>query len=507
MSSIPLHYASFIGGLNTRDQHNLLTDNQCRDVNNVQATTSGAIVKRTGLVTLASPAVTLTSLAACEATSNPFLVGAGGTAIYSISSAGTVTSIATGLTSNKRWEFIQGPVVSGQGPLYGTNGTDTPKQWSGSGSMSAWTATDSGGTVPNGTFCIYAMNQVFVSGVASNPSRVYFSAIGDPTGWNSANNKGAGFLDFDPDDGGVITGIGTVGPYVAVFKRRKMFVITQPGNAAVASSVRRVSMNIGCIAHRSIAQDETGTYFLGEDRNVYITNGSKIEALGDIIQPTFDQIVDRTQSVGVCFNQHYYLSVGLTGASPDTTLDWDTVLKSWWKHTFASNQFAIWHPVSSPGLYSAKSTAAIVDQCFVPNTWTDNGNQVKWSWSGPWQSPSFYRRRLFPTTYFRKNLRQVRVEGSGQVDYSVATNFAGAGSVKGTDVLAVAGGIFGANDGTIFGANDGTIFGAPSVSRARFYSIGVADAWSQIFSATSNQPAEVDSYTLFITDRKDMVPA
>ena len=45
----------------------------------------------------------------------------------------------------------------------------------GVGSTANWTATDSGGTVPNGKFLVYNQNQVFVSGVAANPSRVYWS--------------------------------------------------------------------------------------------------------------------------------------------------------------------------------------------------------------------------------------------------------------------------------------------------------------------------------------------
>jgi hypothetical protein len=334
---------------------------------------------------------------------------------------------------------------------------------------------------------------------------VYYSAIGDPTGWNPANNLGAGFLDFDPNDGQPVTGLGTVGPYVLVCKPRKLFIITQPGNAAVRTTVRRLSENIGCVAHRSIAQDSTGTYFLAEDRNVYVTNGSKITPIADIIQPTIDSVVDRTKAVGVCFAGHYYLSVGLSGPSPDTTLDFDTLIGSWWKHTFASNQFAIWHPTGRAQLFSAKSTSAIVDQCFVPGVWTDNGANVTWSWYGPWQSPSFYRRRLFPTTYMAKNLRQVRIEGSGTVDYYFARDFEGGmGTQRGTNIVPTNSAATWGDSGYTWG-DPRLTWGGPSVTRARFFSLGVAHAFSQIFTATSNTPAEIDSFTLFMTDRKDLV--
>ena len=142
--AIPLPFTDFHGGLNTRDQPYLLTQDQARDLNNLQGTAAGALVKRNGFQTLATPAVTFTSLFALESTSPTVLVGAGGTAIYSVTAGGTVTSIGTGFTSNKRWECVSGPVSGGQGPLFMMNGTDTPQYWTGSGSVANWTATDAG---------------------------------------------------------------------------------------------------------------------------------------------------------------------------------------------------------------------------------------------------------------------------------------------------------------------------------------------------------------------------
>lgn len=510
MTSLPFLYSDFHGGLNTRQAPYLLEDTQARDINNIQGTTSGAITKRGGLVTFSTPAVTLTSLFAAEDLSPVVMIGAGGTALYKLSTVGAATSIGTGFTNNLRWEFVQGPVVSGQGPVFGMNGTDTPQQYNGT-TLANWTATDSGGTLPNGKYAIYAQNQVFVAGATANPSRLYFSAIGDPTGWNPANNLGAGFLDFDPNDGQPITALGTVGPYVLVAKPRKLFVVTQPGNASVAAVVRRLSMNIGCVAHRSLAQDANGTYFLAEDRGVYVTNGSKITPISDLIQPTIDSLVGpRSQAVGVAYNAHYYLSVPLLTSTNDTTLDFDTALDSWWKHTFGSNQFAVFHPSASPNLYSAKATSALVDNCFMPGVYQDNGADFTWSWFGPWQSPSFYRRRRFPTPYMRKNLRQMRIDGTGVVDLSLAKDFGGgSGLLLRSDVFsqltAGASTTFGGS-GT-FGGVDGTVFAPTSAQRGRVYSPGVANAFSVILSNTSNNPAEVFSYLLVITDRRDLLVA
>jgi hypothetical protein len=456
-------------------------------------------------VTFASPAVQLTSLAPSESTGTEFLIGAGGTSLYSITGGGVVTAIKTGLTNNARWEWVSAPVVSGQGPNFGLNGVDTPQQWSGSGNTVAWTATDSGGAVPNGKYSLVHQNQVLVTGTVANPSRVYWSGIADPTAWNPLNLNGSGFADFDPNDGEAISGMGTVGPYVLIAKPRKLWILVDTATA----TIRRLAENVGVSSHRSIAEGPEGTYFLAEDRGVYLTNGTKTTAISDVIQPTIDSFQNRALANGQYFNGHYLLSGPILSASNDTTLDWDVALQSWWKHSFGSNDWSVWHSGgggTAPSLYSAKGTSAIVDQCFVPSVYTDNGANFTFRWAGPWQSPTFYRRRRFPTPYFRKRLRQVRVDGTGQVDFSLAKDFATTETLVRSDIFgysSVTDNFAGAGN---YAAADGTFFGGmPTEGHARIHSQGVARAFSNVFSSTAASPAAIYEYVLMITDRKDLV--
>lgn len=501
MTSLPFLYNDFHGGLNTKDAPYLLTDDESRDLQNVQGTTAGAIVKRNGLLTFAEPAARLTSLYPLEATTSPFLIGAGGTSLYSISITGVVTAIKTGLTSNLKWEFVQSQIAGGQGPLYGMNGTDTPQQWSGSGSCADWTATT--GTVPNGKYMTLAGNRIWVTGVAATPSRVFFSdlipANNGPITWPTAN-----VAIFDENDGAPITGIGHVGPYILVSKARKLYLITDFNTG----DARRLSDTIGCISHRSIAEAPEGTYFLGEDRGAYLTNGSKVTPISDNIKPTTDAISagERQNASGTYFDGHYYLSVNYNGVAGenDTVLDFDSALQSWWVHTFGSSQFAVWHPTGTAELFSAKGTGAIVDQCFVPNVTVDNGTPFTWRWRGPWQSPTFYRRRRFPTPYFRKRVRQIRFDGAGTVDFSLGRDFYGGEVLWQTNAFMPSSTTFGGAGN--FGAADGTYFGDMAIiARARVYTLGVYSAISVVFSATSTTDDLVTSYVLMITDRKDLV--
>ena len=519
-SGPPLNFADFHGGLNLLEAPELLEDNQARDMMNVQGTVAGAIVKRAGLQTFATPPATLTSLVASESTPVSALVGATDTTLISINAAGAVNTIKSGLTPGSRWEGLLGSVQSGQGPLYLVNGVDVPQQWSGATAGAAtgnWTATAGAVAVPNGKYSTQAGNQMYIAGVAAYPNRVYVSALNNPTIWDPAvvpsstpggpADGGATSFDIDPNDGQVITAIGRVGPYVVVFKRRKTYVIINPGSIVTGDNLnlRRLSDSIGCVANRSIATGVGGTYFLSEDRGVYVTNGSTLTPISDKILPLVQQARSQAaNAAGFYFSGHYYLSIASQGTAPnDLTLDYDEILQSWWKHSFGSNELVAWHPSGLAQLHSAKSTAPVLDQCFAPTVTQDNGANFTWTWKGPWQSPSFYRRRMYPSVWYRKRLRQIRLRGFGSVDYYLAKDFvtvetlirqncfpgtlAGAGSFGGP-------GAFGGSG--VFG-------GGGPVGQLALFSLGVARAFSQVFSATSNTQDEVLAYTLALTDRVD----
>jgi len=526
-SGPPLNFRDFHLGLNVLDSPRLLEDSNCRDCMNIQGTTAGAIVKRTGLVTLATPSDPLSSLIACEGAPTLSLVGSAGTTLVSIIASGAVNVIkSSGVTAGARWEGLLGPVVSGQGPLYMANGVDAPTQWSAAtagvatGNWSSTAGSLSGAEyvngIPNCKYNTQANNQIYMAGNPAAPNRVYVSGIKDPTLWDPSvvsspvTGQGAATsFDVDANDGQQITAIGRIGPYVGVWKPRKTYVIITPGSIATGDvlNIRRLSDSIGCVANRSITSGSLGTYFLSEGRGVYVTNGSKITPISDKVLPIITQVgAQMSQAAGFYFSGHYYLSIASRGAGAnDLTLDYDEILQSWWKHSFGSNEMVAWHSAGVPFMYSAKPSVAIVDQCFAPGVYQDNGVPFNWVWRGPWQSPSFFRRRLYPSTYYRKRLRQIRLEGFGTVDYYLAKNFllnesliranCFPGTLTGLQPFGGGGGNFGSGSG-VFG-------GGGPVGKAELFSLGVANAFSQVFSATSSTQDEVLSYTLALTDRVD----
>jgi hypothetical protein len=488
----PVRFVDFRGGLNTKAAPYLVGENECRDCLNVVSSVRGSIKKRNGNSTFCSTfsgsPPFITSLFGLNVGAT-VLIGAGGTKLYSISSGGVATDItgAATLTTGLRWGFVSAPASGGQGPLYGMDGTDTPKQWTGAGSIADWTA--SVGSVPNGKYIVYFKNRVWVAGTTANPSRLYFSDLGDPRSWTATNT-----VDFDPSDGQTITSIAVIGPYLIVFKQSKAFVVYDLDTGAN----RPLSMNVGCIAHRSVAEGPQGLYFLSADQGVFVTNGSTIKNISDNIKPTLQGLAAGVKefSAGVFYNDHYLLSVPLTGSRNNITLDYDTTSDSWWKHSNTASQFALWRPSSTTAveLYAAQDVATpIVDKCYVAGQFTDNTLAYNSYWVGPWLA--------FKEPYRRKRLRQIHVDGKGSWDASLGRDFLANQYLVSANIFQGFG-----SAGTTFGGSGtfggGGIFGDPDFQgQKRIFTLGVARSFSVRFDSNAAADAEIDAYTMLITPR------
>lgn len=502
MRGQPVRYTDFHGGVNTKAGAYLVADNECRDCRNVVSTTRGSVRKRNGNSTFCSsftgaPA-TIMSLQGIEVGAT-VLFATGSTKFYSISTGGASSDITggTAVTTGLRWETIEAPTSGGQGPIYTTNGTDIPKYWTGAGNTADWTATS--GTVPVAKYMVYFKNRVFMAGVAAFPSRLYASAIGDPRDWSTTNGY---VVDLDPNDGDVITGLGTFGPYLLVFKRNKLFRVYDLDTGAN----NPISISIGAASHRSITETPIGTFFLTNDKGVYLYSSTGLQQISPNISPTVDGIIPAQKefAAGGYVNNHYYLSVCVSGSANNLTLDYDVELGSWWFHTNTANQFCLWKPASQYELYAAQASGAIVDRSYVSNILQDNAANFQWYWYGPWLTVSgVFRRHYIPEPYRHKRIRQIHVDGSGVVDAFLSKDFTtGGGVLLKSDIFNFT------TSGTLFGgANNfgGTgLFGdVPGQSEKHLYSLGVCRAFSFQISATSAQSGEMDSYTPFITQRQN----
>jgi hypothetical protein len=422
-----------------------------------------------------------------------FLVAAGGTLIYSIAPDGTVTSIATGMTSALRWEWANAPASGGQGPVWGMNGTDTPRQWTGTGNTAVWTAAT--GTLPNGKFLVYIANRLFVAGMSAYGalvdagSSIVYSNLGNPRDWPAAN-----VVELAPNDGDAITGLGTSGPYLLVFKTGKAWVVYDLDTGAN----RALGDGIGCVSHRSIVETPEGTFFLSKDHGVMVTNGSTVKRVSDRVLPLIASMsqAQRAAAVGAYFNDHYYLSFSTGGTNNDVTLDYDVKADAWWIHTLGLQDIAAWEPAGVPQLYGADGGVARVSRLFVDGQTQDNGAAFVAYWNGPFHTMG--------KPHLRKRVRQIRFDGKGRLQLSLTKDFAIAPSLAVDRSFSTDTGLFGTNDGAAFGVNDtsGQFFGGVfSVGQARALNPGVARAWSLQFGNATAEDFEVDAYTVAFSER------
>jgi hypothetical protein len=475
-------FADLAGGLDSKDAPYDVPEGAARDLLNVVSTAKGAIRKRDGSVQFA--AVDASSLAATFQPKN--LIAATGTKLQKITGAAAISDIKTGLTNGLPWEWVEAPVSGGLGPAWGMNGTDTPQAFDGGAGTVNWTA--SAGTVPNGKYMVFQGNRVWVA----VGSRVYWCEIGDPRNWPAAN-----VTAFDENDGGDITGLGKVGPYVLVFKEKKTWVITDLDTSAN----RKLSDAIGCVSHRSVAETPNGAFFLAQP-GIFRTDGNTIERVSLPVDPTLAavSVAQRRNVAGGYFNDHYYLSFARGGSDPDRTLDFDFKIGSWWLHSLAARQWTVWEPTT--GLELLGAFPSRVSRAFVPGgTWSDAG--AAYSGGAFWAS-TFH---AFGMPALRKRVKRVSFDGSGIIQPEVAKDFA-PGTTFEEKVVdfpdTASDGLYGVDDGSLYGVDDGTIYGGLStVSEARLASLGVARAWSVKFGNQTTDPFEVDSYTLFIGPRKD----
>ena len=387
--------------------------------------------------------------------------------------------------------------------------------------------------VPNGKYMIFAGNRVWMTGIEDDPSAVRFSetaVIGeggeqaDPSSWPKEN-----LVRFDRSDGKPITGIGVVGPYLVIFKEFKTWVIHDLDSGAN----RKLADTVGCVSHRSIVETVQGTFFLTADAGVYLTEGSKLREMSYNIRPTILAINagERENAAGAYYNNHYYLSFPSEESTTNNrTIDFDVILKSWWYHDLAGNQWAVWEPTTGKtNLYTIPAvTKAGVVQAFVPGVYTDSGSTYKGNgtlgawWISSWEPFAYYIfRHRIKAVELKKRVRSIFFNGSGEIIPLIYKNFA----VSPTQYPAVVGStpqyepsfpVNFATDEQVWGnTNEEQLWGgetyqgiemlwggSTTYGAARIYAPGIANQWSVGWGNNSDEPFEVDAYVFNISFRK-----
>ena len=184
-----------------------------------------------------------------------------GTKILADAANGTFSSIKTGLEDNKVPSFS---VFNDELIMASDSTVDVPIKYDGT------TVSNLGGSAPNFAFSCVHKNHLWGAGVATLPSRLYYSRTLDADDWTHATS---GSIDIDPDDGDRITAIATHKDELWVFKgpyRGSIHRITGSSNTGSDSFARKTFVNgIGAVSHNTLFRMRDDLGFMWSDGTVH----------------------------------------------------------------------------------------------------------------------------------------------------------------------------------------------------------------------------------------------
>lgn len=496
----PSEFGYFGGGLNTADGPYRLIEpyfyrhkwygGESRNLLNVVSRHRGNVSKRPGCVALYEDASGLTfkDLSIIGNGPTSFAIAssdAGGLYAIDASFAKTQLLAAASVDLDAPWTFLRMPAIGAQGPAYGMNGTDTPRETDGTGAGTGnWTAT--AGSLPNGTLLEYHENTLWVAGVEATPYTLFWSGLGDPTDWSADRET-----EFNPDGGLPITALRSAGSYLLVFRERGIWRVYNEETSANL----KFADNVGTLSPKSVVATPEGCFFLDAQFGVHITDGASARRISAEIQPILDQIANPDlPNVTACYvNGHYYLSAKSAGVQ--LILDYDTELNSWWVHSPQTAALGVWDRGSDPDPVGLVSGSGDIWQLFKSGTLDDPTGVFESYWSGPFHA--------FGAPHLRKRLNEIHIDGRGLVNVYVATEYdVAVGGLEGAqDFSPASAGVFGS--GGAFGDPAGTFGGGGQIGEGWIYSLGIGRAWSVTFYSASTDAWEIDAYTISATVRRD----
>lgn len=145
------------------------------------------------------------------------------------------------------------------------------------------------GSPPKAGVCLAVNNFLFLGAnytSASTMSRVYWSNVADPQTWGASN-----FLDCGPNDGDFITGLGSIGTDLYIFKTNSIWklstVVGITSGTVTLGPLVQISKSIGVSGHQSIDNLPDGSIvFFSSNNHLFHFDGANFEDLSDPPYPS-----------------------------------------------------------------------------------------------------------------------------------------------------------------------------------------------------------------------------
>lgn len=214
------------------------------------------------------------------------------------------------------------------------NGTDSSYKYDGTSATAV-------AAVPVTKYPKWFHNYMFCAGNSTYPDRLYFSNVGDPETWGASD-----YIDINPNEGDVITGMHVLGDELLVTKRNRVWALTgfETAGFAVTDLNERVT-GFGGISHRSMANignDNLFLSFVGEMPHIRSVQRTRyaVNVAGGIISEDLEGTLDGLNkskldlSAALFDGRRYYLALA-NGSSTfnNLVIIYDTLLKGYTRWT------------------------------------------------------------------------------------------------------------------------------------------------------------------------------
>jgi hypothetical protein len=373
---------SGFAGLNTNKNSTDIEDNQAQDLLNVIFTKE--LEKRGGYTALNSTEISGSSGIYMVA---PYYYNNGATRKLMYIShttcgeinagTGAITAIKTGLTTNLRTRSITFHDLF----IY-TNGTDAVQK------IDEATPGDLAGSPPVSKYIALHKNYVFLAGNSTYPSRLYWCDLDMPETWTGTN-----FLDINPDDGSVITGLQRTLDTLVIGKDYNTYVlygdVPEYTEGLELWRIKEASTETGSASQGSMERYGKTVIYLSRGSGFQMFGGdvtsdeTSVDTLTSYlmsrdITPTVSGLNESrlSQAEAIIFDYKYICAVpNASSTTNNLCLVYDFVAKGWTMWNIPANCWCKYRSSGVDYLYFGDPDDGYIYR-YTPTTYSDNGTAI-----------------------------------------------------------------------------------------------------------------------------------
>ena len=397
-----IEIADFRHGFNTKDKSHEILETQTPAIQNIDLSSVGSARTRYGYTKLNSTEITSSTgiFGAFYGKTKHIAASLTNVSYYGSGSYGT--DIKTGMTSNAQTYFEEWDNY-----VYGVNGSDAPWKWDGS-SATAITSPHADWTATKPNFVAEHENRLWM--FVSSSSKLYGSALDDGDDFTATDDSLT--HSFRPNDGFTGTGIVSQQGGLVAFKQQGIFKVT--GKTYSAFSFPAKYKTIGCIAPRTIINEENRIFFLAKYKGYYgvfcLDDGGGLHYMSRDIEPELQDITENNEALcsAITYRNKYRITIPVTGGWESYNLNYE---RGGWEYD-SGNPARCYYVVGN-ALYGGAVDSGYV--WLMDSGTNDNGSAIT----------SYVRSKnhMFEAPEYEKQLRYLAVFAKASGSWNLNINF------------------------------------------------------------------------------------